>query len=47
MHKLFDYAQTRNLRAALSGEPAVRLLAEAWRQRWPEILPHPPAGAPG
>ena len=39
MHKMFDYAQTRNLRAALSGESAVRLLAEAWRQRWPEILP--------
>ena len=39
MHQVFDYAQTRNLRAALSAESAVRLLAEAWRQRWPEILP--------
>jgi glycosyltransferase involved in cell wall biosynthesis len=39
MRETFEYAQTRNLRAALSGEPAVRLLAEAWRQRWPEILP--------
>ena len=39
MHELFDYAQARNLRAVLSSESAVRLLAEAWRQRWPEILP--------
>jgi glycosyltransferase involved in cell wall biosynthesis len=39
MHRVFGYAQTRNLRAALSGDPAVSLLAAAWQQRWPEILP--------
>jgi polysaccharide biosynthesis protein PelF len=39
MHELFGYAQTRSLRALLSSEQAVRLLGNAWRQRWPEILP--------
>jgi glycosyltransferase involved in cell wall biosynthesis len=39
MHELFGYAQTRNLGAVLASETAVRLLSDAWRQRWPEILP--------
>jgi glycosyltransferase involved in cell wall biosynthesis len=39
MHELFTFAQTKNLRAALVSETAVRLLSEAWRQRWPDILP--------
>jgi polysaccharide biosynthesis protein PelF len=32
---LHDYAKARSLTAALAGEPAVRLLAGAWRERWP------------
>ena len=39
MHELFGYAQVENLRAILSSETAVRLLGDAWRERWPEILP--------
>ena len=39
MHELFAYAQSGNLRAVLASEAAVRLLSDAWRQRWPEILP--------
>jgi glycosyltransferase involved in cell wall biosynthesis len=39
MHELFNFAQTRNLRAALGSENAVRMLSDAWRQRWPHILP--------
>ena len=39
MHELFAYAQAGNLRTALASETAVRLLSDAWRQRWPEILP--------
>ena len=38
-HELFTFAQTANLRAALVSETAVKLLNEAWRQRWPDILP--------
>lgn len=37
--EMFIYAQSRDLGAALSGEGAVRALSEAWRERWPEILP--------
>jgi glycosyltransferase involved in cell wall biosynthesis len=51
MHELFIFAQTRNLHAALSSENAVRLVSEAWRQRWPDILPEvtlaSPAAGPG
>ena len=43
MRELFSYAQGRNLPALLAGETAVRLLSEAWRQRWPQILPEPDA----
>ena len=43
MRELFSYAQARNLPALLAGETAVRLLSEAWRQRWPQILPEPAA----
>jgi polysaccharide biosynthesis protein PelF len=39
MHEMFSFAQTRNLRAVLASENAVRLLSDAWRQRWPDILP--------
>jgi len=39
MYELFAFAQTRNLHAALASETAVRLLSDAWRQRWPDILP--------
>jgi glycosyltransferase involved in cell wall biosynthesis len=39
VHELFRYGQRWNLAAALSSETAVRLLAEAWQQRWPEIMP--------
>jgi polysaccharide biosynthesis protein PelF len=39
MHEMFSFAQTRNLRAVLASETAVRLLSDAWRQRWPDILP--------
>lgn len=39
MRELFGYAQARNLPALLGSETAVRLLSEAWRQRWPQILP--------
>ena len=39
MHELFSYAQNGDLRATLASETAVRLLADGWRQRWPEILP--------
>ena len=45
MRELFSYAQARNLRAVLSSETAVSILSEAWRQRWPQILP--PATAAG
>jgi glycosyltransferase involved in cell wall biosynthesis len=43
MRELFSYAQGRNLPALLAGETAVRLLSEAWRQHWPQILPEPAA----
>ena len=39
MRALFGYAQAKNLPAMLASETAVSLLSEAWRQRWPEILP--------
>lgn len=39
MRELFSYAQARSLPAILASETAARLLSEAWRQRWPEILP--------
>jgi glycosyltransferase involved in cell wall biosynthesis len=39
MHELFTFAQTKNLRAALVSETAVKLLSGGWRQRWPDILP--------
>jgi glycosyltransferase involved in cell wall biosynthesis len=46
MHELFSYGQARNLRAVLTSERAVRLLSDAWRQRWSEILPESTAAAP-
>jgi glycosyltransferase involved in cell wall biosynthesis len=39
MRELFGYAQASYLPAALASERAVRLLNEAWRERWPQILP--------
>jgi polysaccharide biosynthesis protein PelF len=39
MHELFTFAQTKNLRRAMVSETAVKLLSDAWRQRWPDILP--------
>jgi glycosyltransferase involved in cell wall biosynthesis len=39
MRELFSYAQARNLQALLASETAVSMLSEAWRQRWPQILP--------
>jgi len=39
MHELFTFGQTKNLRAALVSETAVKLVSDAWRQRWPDILP--------
>jgi glycosyltransferase involved in cell wall biosynthesis len=41
MHELFSYGQAHDLRALLAREDAVRVLGDAWRQRWPEILPGP------
>jgi len=35
MRQLFDYAQRGNLSAALSSGKAVKLLTEAWQDRWP------------
>jgi polysaccharide biosynthesis protein PelF len=32
---MFDYAQQGSLSAVLASEETVRLLSEAWRQRWP------------
>src|ERR1700722_8499618 len=37
LRDLHEYAQARNLTAALSHERTVRLLAAAWRERWPEM----------
>jgi len=39
MHELFAFGQTKNLRRALLSETGVKLLSDAWRQRWPDILP--------
>lgn len=41
MHELFSYGQAHDLRALLASEDAVRVLGDAWRRRWPEILPGP------
>jgi polysaccharide biosynthesis protein PelF len=46
MRELFRYGQTRNLRAVLASETAVCLLNDAWRQRWPWILPEAAPAAP-
>ena len=46
MRELFRYGQTRNLRAVLASETAVCLLNDAWRQRWPWILPESATAAP-
>ena len=35
LRQLFDYAQQGNLSACLSSKKAVRLLSEAWQDRWP------------
>jgi len=37
LRDLHEYARARNLTAALSHERTVRLLAAAWRERWPEM----------
>jgi len=39
MHELFTFGQTENLRRALLSETGVKLLSDAWRQQWPDILP--------
>ena len=39
LRALLSYAQVGNLSAELASEESVRLLSEAWRQRWPD----PPA----
>ena len=39
MRELFSHAQGGDLRATLASETAVRLLADEWRRRWPEIWP--------
>ncbi len=39
MHELFTFGQTGNLRRALLSETGVKLLSDAWRQQWPDILP--------
>jgi glycosyltransferase involved in cell wall biosynthesis len=41
MRGLFEYAQQGNLTAALASEESVRLLSEAWRERWtdPDLPP--------
>jgi polysaccharide biosynthesis protein PelF len=36
LRELFDYAQRRNLSAGLASDKAVRLLSDAWRDRWPD-----------
>lgn len=43
--ELFLYAQRRDLGAVLGSEGAVRMLSDAWRARWPAILPGNPAAA--
>jgi len=35
LHDLFDYSRQGNLSAGLASEKAVRLLNEAWHDRWP------------
>ena len=42
MREMFAYAQYGNLSAALASEESVRLLSEAWRQRWPDPDLPPP-----
>jgi glycosyltransferase involved in cell wall biosynthesis len=37
LRSLHEYASARNLTAALAGEPAARLLADLWRERWPML----------
>jgi glycosyltransferase involved in cell wall biosynthesis len=41
MRELFEYAQLGNLSAALGGEESVRMLSDAWRERWsdPDVPP--------
>jgi polysaccharide biosynthesis protein PelF len=36
LRDLHEYARARNLTATLAGEPTARLLANAWRERWPQ-----------
>jgi len=36
LYEMFEYAQARNLPAALASEQAVHLLSKAWRERWPD-----------
>jgi glycosyltransferase involved in cell wall biosynthesis len=42
LREMFAYAQSGNLGAALASEESVRLLTEAWRQRWPDPGVPPP-----
>jgi glycosyltransferase involved in cell wall biosynthesis len=46
MRELFRYGQARELPALLASETAVRLLSDAWRRRWPQILPEASAPVP-
>jgi polysaccharide biosynthesis protein PelF len=36
LHELFEFGQHGNLSAGLASEKAVRLLSEAWADRWPD-----------
>ena len=40
LRELHEYAQARTLVGALAGEPAARLLAGIWRERWPLLAEH-------
>jgi polysaccharide biosynthesis protein PelF len=42
MRGLFSFAQEGNLSAELASESSVRLLSEAWRERWPDPDVPPP-----
>lgn len=40
MGEIFTYAQTRDLRAAMATEDAIRLLSSTWQAHWPQLMPH-------
>jgi glycosyltransferase involved in cell wall biosynthesis len=43
LHELFEFSQQGNLSAGLASEKAVRLLSEAWQDRWSGDKEHAPS----